>query len=403
MAKFKTSTSFNKIAQLSKPIRVIQGGKGCSKTISILQLFIFYAISKRQNLVMSIVAKTLPNLKSGALRDFEALLRDMNLTDKFERNKQDKTYTYRTNVIEFFSVDDDSSRLGSRRTHLYINECDKIKQDVFVELQGRTSGFTIVDFNPRKKFYLHTDYIGEDNVEFLKLNYEDNEYIPEQELQSLMFYKKKAEETGSAYWVNKWRVLGLGELGVAEGVIFEEGRDWNITPIPPEARYLGAGLDFGFTHVTAIVKIYVWIDNDGEQQVGLRLALFEAGYTATRIANFIQNDDELMGGIIVCDSARPEMIQEMKAHGCPTISHKKGEVMVGIDLMHSLNLNIDPDSESMIDEFRSYSYAQDRQGNSLGFPNKSADDDNSIDAARYGIERFLAKRRNSRSTLRWSI
>ena len=402
MGIYKTTRAFKKIMRLSKPIRIIQGGKGCSKTISILQIFIFLAISKHQNLILSVVAQSLPNLKSGALRDFIKLLKDMDLYDKFEYNKTDKTFTFGSNVVEFFSVDGESSRLGSRRTHLYINEMDGIKFDTFLELQGRTSVFTIGDFNPRRTFWGTEELKGDPNVDYIVLNYLDNECIPEQELESIMFYKRKADETNSPYWVNKWRVLGLGELGVVDGVIFEEGTDWNvISKVPEEARYLGAGLDFGFTHVTAIVKLYEWMDEAGRKCIIMKQSLFKAGMTSPMIAKIINDDPELLSSVITCDSARPEMVSEIRGYGCPVTSHRKRDVMSGIDLMHSFPKYITQDSEDMLEEFRSYAYAKDRAGKSLGVPNKTADVDNSIDAARYAFEKFVSLSQNRKNILKW--
>lgn len=402
MSIYKTTTTFKMIAGMTAPLRVVQGGKGSSKTISILQLFIFMAISKRENLIMSVVAQSLPNLKSGAMRDFEKILKDMGLFEKFKINRSDRTYEYGSNMIEFFSVDTEASRLGSRRTHLYVNELDNIKLDTFLELQGRTSTWTICDFNPRRSFWIHEDFIGDPEVEHIIVNFTHNEYIPQKELDSIMFYKRKAEETKSPFWINKWRVLGLGELGVVDGVIFEEGRDWDlIEKLPEEARYLGAGLDFGFKHVTAIVKLYQWLDPQGVEYIILHQSLFKAGMISSRIADHILLDGEMMSAPIPSDSARPEMIYEIRAKGCPVTSHKKREVMAGIDLMHNYRLLLTEESEQMVSEFRSYAYAKDRSGKSLGVPNKASDVDNSIDAARYAIEYFLSKAGSKNNSLRF--
>jgi phage terminase large subunit len=401
--KYKYSRAFEKIAVLKKPIRVIQGGKGCSKTISILQIFILLAISTRENLILSVVAESLPNLKTGALRDFKMLLKDMGLFDQFHENKTDRTYTYGSNVIEFFSVIGQESRLGSRRTHLYINEATGLTLNTFIELQGRTAEWSILDFNPSFEFWVHTDYVGEPNVDFLKLNYEDNAYIPEQELASIMDYKRRAEESGSPFWINKWRVLGLGELGVVDGVIFDEGKDWAIVEdVPEAARYIGAGLDFGFTHVTAIVKLYEYDHPETNARcIILKQALFKSNLTAPEIAKYIQQDLELMSGVIVADSARPEMIREIASYRIPVISHKKNLVQEGLDLMHTFWILLTADSLETIAEWRQYAYAKDRAGKSLGVPNKGADVDNSADAARYAFEYFLSNARNFTNGLKW--
>jgi phage terminase large subunit len=132
------------------------------------------------------------------------------------------------------------------------------------------------------------------------------------------------------------------------------------------------------------------MDGAGRRCIIMKQNLFKAGMTSPQIANHIKNDPELMSSVITCDSARPEMVSEIKAHGCPVTSHKKRDVMSGIDLMHSFPKFITEDSTEMKDEFRAYSYAKDRTGKSLGVPNKSQDVDNSIDAARYAFEYFVS-------------
>jgi len=393
MNDYKTTTSFSHIASLQKAIRVIQGGKGCSKTISILQIFIFLAMSVRKNLILSVVAQSLPNLKSGAYRDFEKLLKDMGVYSKFQVNKTDKTFKFGSNTIEFFSVDSEASRLGSRRTHLYVNEADNIHFETFLELQGRTSEFTILDFNPRRKFWVHTELVGQPHVDFIKLNYTHNEYIPKGELESLLWYKKKAEDTKSPYWLNKWKVLGLGELGVADGLIFDNWTE--AKQLPEGAKYLGAGLDFGYTNdPTAIVKIYKY-----EDKIILVESLYKTGLLNSGIANHIMKDDELASGIIICDSSEPKTIAELRTYGIAVMGVKKGKgsIISGIGIMQEFELVLI--GKNLIEEFSNYCYQKDRSGESLGIP---IDDFNhAIDGARYFFMERLAKSSNNFCTLRW--
>ncbi|OCK42535.1 hypothetical protein BA195_10185 [Tenacibaculum soleae] len=393
MNNYKTTTAFKLIATLKKEIRIIQGGKGSSKTISILQLFIFLAMSKQKNLILSIVAESLPNLKSGALRDFEKILKDMGVYSKFKINATDRTFKYGTNTIEFFSVDGESSRLGSRRTHLYINEADAIKFETFLELQGRTSVFTILDYNPRRRFWAHSELIGQEHVDYLQLNYTHNEYIPDNELQSILWYKKKAEETGSPYWINKYKVLGLGELGIADGLIFD---NWSeLDELPEGAKYLGAGLDFGYSNdETALTKIYRF----GEQII-LVESLYKKGLLNSQIARYILNDDELSSGIIICDSSEPKTIAELRTYNIPIMGVKKtrGSILSGIAIMQEYNLLVI--GENLIEEFSNYTYQKNRSGESLGVP---IDDYNhGIDGVRYFFMERLSKTSNNGCTLKW--
>lgn len=404
--KYKTTETFSLLVKAYNRVKtvILQGGQGSSKTTSVLQLFIFICLSKDRDLVLSIVADTLPNLKSNAIRVFDKLLKDMNLTNEFTINATDKTYTHKKtgNIIEFFSVDGDESRLGARRSHLYMCEASQIKFEAFLSLAGR-SGKVIMDYNPKFEFWAHTELVGEDDVELIVVNYTHNQYLPKGEIDMIMWYKKKAyhdhtitdekllnakANIKSKYYLNKWKVYGLGLLGVADGLIFEEHEDWSIIEgLPEGARYIGSGLDFGFTHVTAIVELYRYNDS-----IIMHENLFKKGLTATRIANHINKNPKLLSSVIAADESRPEMIEEIFGHGIPIDAAKKGSgsVDVGLDLMHSFNLLVTSESENLITELRAYAYATDKNGRSLGVPDKSKDKDNAIDAARYAFRYFLS-------------
>lgn len=379
-AKFQTTTAFEKICQLDKDVRIVQGGKGSSKTISILMLFIILAISKRTGLIMSVVAESLPNLKSGALRDFEKILKSWNIYDKFTVNRTDRTYTYNSNVIEFFSVDGEGSRLGSRRTHLYINEADFIKFSTYIELYSRTSQFTILDFNPRRKFWAHKELKDEPHVDFLILNFTHNEFIPIKEKQSILWFKKKADE-GSQYFKNKWRVLGLGLLGVTEGIVFENWKP--VKEIPEDAHYLGGCLDWGFTNdPTAIAKIYRY---DGK--IYIKESLYKKGLLNSQIAAHIKQDNELLNGIIIADAAEPKSIAELSSYGINIKKSDIKDIAYGISIMQEFDLMVC--GKNAVEEFENYCYKQNKSGELLPVP---VDDYNHIiDPVRYFIAEELGQ------------
>lgn len=378
--QYKTTTAFEKICQLKKAVRIVQGGKGSSKTISILMLFILLAISKRENLILSVVAQSLPNLKSGAIRDFEKILRSWGLYDKFKINKSDYTYTYGTNIIEFFSVDGEGSRLGSRRTHLYINEADFIKFTTYIELYSRTSDFTILDYNPRRKFWVHKELIGEAHVDYLVLNFTHNEFIPAKEKDSILWFKKKANE-GSRYFKNKWRVLGLGLLGITEGIVFENWKEER--KVPEGARYLGAALDWGFSgDPTGIVKIYRY-----NNKIYLVESLYKKGLLNSQIAKHINNDKELREGIIIADASEPKSIAELRTYGIKIKKSDVKDIDFGISIMQEFEIILI--GKNIVEEFENYSYKFNKAGEQLGVP---VDDWNHlIDPSRYFFAEMLAK------------
>lgn len=390
LSTYKTTTAFEKICGLKKEVRIIQGGKGSSKTISILMLFILLAISKRQNLILSVVAESLPNLKSGALRDFEKILKSWGLFGMFKVNKTDRTYSCGTNMIEFFSVEGEHSRLGSRRTHLYINEADAIKFSTFIELYSRTSVFSIMDYNPRRKFWAHKELIGQAHVDFMVLNFTDNEFIPKNEKNSILWFKKKADE-GSKYFLNKWRVLGLGLLGITEGVIFENWSEANS--VPAGAKYLGAAVDWGFTNdPTTVIKIYRY-----NGKIYVFVSLYKKGMLNSQIAKHILNDAEIMGGIVIADSAEPKSIAELRTYGISITKVNDKGILSGISIMQEFQFVLV--GKEAVEEFINYCYKVNRSGESLGVP---VDDWNHvIDPLRYFVVDTLAASATSGNVLKF--
>lgn len=404
-SKFKTTTAFEKICQLEKDVRIIQGGKGSSKTVSILMLFILLCISKREDLILSVVAESLPNLKSGALRDFEKILKSWGLFGQFHINKTDRVYSFtrevydddgnhlrtNTNVIEFFSVDGEASRLGSRRTHLYINEADQIKFSTYIELYGRTSGFTIMDYNPRRKFWAHKELIGEDHVDFLILNFSHNECIPEKELKSILWFRKKAKE-GSKYFKNKWRVLGLGLLGITEGVIFE---NWEKgSKVPEGATFLGTVIDWGFHPDPAtITKIYKW-----NKKIILEEVLYQRGLINSQIAKRIIADKENLSKVVIADNSEPKSIKELSTYGIPIVGVKDKSILSGLDLMQEYDFVLI--GKNIVEEWENYCYKQNKSGESLGVP---VDDWNhTIDPVRYYFNDNMGRANTRGNGLRFS-
>lgn len=408
MSSYKTTNTFAKVYKaLENHTEVIlQGGKGSGKTTAILQYLIFKAISKKEkDLVISIVDDTLTNLEKGAMRIFKALLRDMGLTGHFKTDGKNNTWTnkYNGNLIEFFGVANNDVALGARRDYLYVNECRKLDFESYLSLSGR-SKVVIMDFNPEYEFWVHTEGLAErDNTVLFITDFTDNQYLPQGEVDQLLWYKSKAyhdpdlkdekllnakSNIKSKFYLNKWLVFGKGQLGIAEGLIFTEHEDWEEIPELPEgARYIGSGMDFGFSHVTAIVKLYQYND-----KIILKESLFKAGMTAPMIAAHIKKDPELMSSVVGADESRPEMIAELVSLGCPVLGVSKGSgsVDMGLDLMHSHDLQITSDSTNILKEFRAYAYATDKNGKSLGVPDKAKDVDNSIDAARYAFMHYLS-------------
>jgi phage terminase large subunit len=370
MSDFKLTTVIKKIRKLDKFVKGIQGGTSAGKTFGILPILIHIA-AKYSNTEISIVAESIPHLKRGAMKDFKKIMIATNRYLDMRWNASDFKYTFANgSVIEFFSADNDAKLRGARRDYLYMNECNNMTFHAYTELASRTKKGVYLDWNPVNEFWFHTELQGDDDVDFLIVNYKDNEACPESALNFILKAKEKSKT--SAYWENWYRVYGLGEIGNLEGVIFDNWK--TIDSIPSEANLLGIGLDFGYTNdPTAIVEVYNW---NGKRI--LNEICYRTGMVNSDIAKVLPNYVP-----IYADSSEPKSIEEIRRHGktIKGVTKGKDSINFGIQVMQQQEYLVTSKSTNIIKEFRNYTWDKDKQGNKL---NKPVDFQNHIcDAIRY--------------------
>ena len=376
----KRTRAINKILALKKRIKIIQGGTSAGKTFGILPILIDKA-TKTGGLEISVVAESIPHLRRGALRDF---LKIMKWTNRFVSERYNKSYLRydfaNGSFIEFFSADDSSKLRGARRDILYINECNTINFDAYNELSIRTKKEVYLDFNPANEFWV--EEIKEDKeADFIILTYKDNEALDKGIVDQIEKNRLKAET--STYWRNWWKVYGLGELGMLEGVVFSNWKPIDI--IPKEARLIGLGMDFGYTNdPTSIIE--VWKHN--ETRI-LNEVTYQTGLLNSDIAKLLPKDVP-----VYADSAEPKSIRTIQLAGITIKGVTKGRdsINYGIDVMQRENYLVTSKSINLIKELRSYCWDSDKTGKRL---NKPVDNYNhAIDAVRYHEMETLGMNKN---------
>ena len=363
------TTATNRIASLTKKIRVVQGGTSASKTISILLYLIARAQTDKEKTLTSIIAESTPHLKRGALRDFKNILQDHKYWRDDLWNATDSIYTFETgSQIEFFSADQSDKLRGARRDRCFMNEANNMTLDAFDQLEVRTKEFIILDYNPTNEFWVYTDVMGErEDVEHIILTYKDNEALSPEIVSSI---EARKERKG---W---WQVYGLGQLGEVEGKIY---RDWAIIDeLPHEARLERYGLDFGYTNdPTSIVAIYYY--NGGYI---LDEVTFQKGLSNKQIADIFKNKEN---ALIIADSAEPKSIDEIAGYGLSIIGAEKGadSIRNGISTVQAERISMTKRSVNVIREYRNYLWDTDKNGKILQVPESGFD--HSMDAIRYGL------------------
>ena len=364
------TTAIRKINNLKKRIKIIQGGTSAGKTYGILPILITKAATYPR-MEISVVAESIPHLRRGALKDFLKIMKETGRYFDERFNKSLLRYEFANgSVIEFFSADDSSKLRGARRDVLYINECNNVTFESYNELAIRTKKEVYLDFNPANEFWVHKELKDEPDSDFLILTYKDNEALDKSIVDQIEKNRLKAET--SAYWANWWRVYGLGEIGMLEGVIFSNWKQ--IDKLPIEAKLIGIGLDFGYTNdPTAIIEIY----NYNGQRI-LNELKYQTGMLNSDIAKELPKHVP-----VYADSSEPKSIDEIRRYGITIKGVTKGKdsINYGIDVMQRQEYLVTSNSVNLIKELRAYCWDTDKQGTRL---NKPIDTNNhAIDALRY--------------------
>ncbi len=377
----KRTTAINKILALKKRIKIIQGGTSAGKTFGILPILIDKA-AKKGGLEISVVAESIPHLRRGALRDF---LKVMKWTNRFVDERYNKSllkYEFANgSFIEFFSADDSKKLRGGRRNILYINECNQISFESFLEMSIRTKDEVFLDYNPTAEFWVQTELEEQEDAEKIILTYKDNEALDVGIVDQIEKNIKKAET--SNYWKSWVDVYVKGLMGKLEGIVFTNWKQ--IDTIPKEARLVGIGMDFGYTNdPTSCIEIY----KHNEKRI-LNEIVYQTGMLNSDIAKKLPKDVP-----VYADSAEPKSIADIQRYGITIKGVTKGRdsINYGIDVMQRENYLVTSNSTNLIKELRSYCWDTDKTGKRL---NKPIDNYNhAIDAVRYHEMETLGMNKN---------
>lgn len=261
-----------------------------------------------------------------------------------------------------------------------MNEVMESRKADFDQLEMRTQVGGIVDYNPIDDMHWVFDLQKRPDVCVIKSTMLDNPFLPDSIINKIKSYEPTeaniAMGTADAYM---WEVYGRGNKARLQGTIFN---NWDIIDsIPTDAKFMGLGLDFGYTnHPTAIVAMYMMND-----EIYLDELLYETGLINAAIADKLRDLEIDQSTEILSDSAEPKSIEEIARMGFSAIPVEKGtdSINFGIDIMKSHKMHITKRSSNLELELRRYKWAEDKTGKSL---NKPVDAYNhAIDAARYII------------------
>jgi phage terminase large subunit len=308
-------------------------------------------------------------LKGSVLRDLKEILIKFGVYDSEKWHSVDGYFELGTNIIEWFSVDDETKLRGRKRDYLFINEATEVTYDEYIQLALRTSGRIVIDLNPSLWNSWIYDLEKEPDVFYTVVTYKDNPFLS----QSLIDEIEKLRTKDS----NLWRVFGEGQKGVPTRVVFSHQQYY--TELPPSCRLLGYGCDFGYNDPTTLVKVY----RDGDN-IYCEELLYLRNVTIPDLIYKIKDLGLNLTDDFICDSANPQAISEMSRNGINAKAVKKDTILSGIDQIKRNNFYVHSNSKNLIEELNSYVWKSDKNGNNLD----EAEDKNNhlIDAIRYVLQ-----------------
>ena len=355
------------------PIICNEGGSRSSKSYSIVQLLITIACKHPQQRI-SIVSHSLPHIKRGAYRDFKTIMEDWNMWDDSAFSFTDFIYRFKNgSYIELFGLEDEGKARGPGRDILFINEANLIRKTLFDQLAMRTTGKIFLDWNPADFVSWVYDVSDNPNNKRIHSTYLHNlGNLSQMQIDIIEGYKNLPDDF-------MWKVYGLGERGAAKEIIYTQ---WQITDELPEGGDIFYGLDFGYVHPLALVKICHYQGANYVKQL-----IYKSGLTPSEISREVK-DHISDRKPVYCDAAEPKSIEELYRSGINAQAANK-EVWAGILKVKSYPLFVHKDSKDIIRELQSYKWRKDKNDNVIDEPVKENDD--GLDAMRYAIFTHLHK------------
>ena len=347
---FQVTTAVKKMIALGGTKKVVQGSTSSGKTYGIIPILIDKCLT-RPRLKCTVVAETLPALKDGAIDIFKNFMADEGRWVDSQWNGTDLMYTFRNgSKIQFKSFDSvGKAKASGKRDILFINEANHVDWAIADALIIRSNEVWL-DFNADMEFWAHTEILTQPDAEFLKLTYLDNEGIPDAVLSNLMQRKSKAEAEERSgvlgYWWNWWQVYGLGEIGRLQEAVYPR---WEVVDEKPErfTRFI-YGLDFGFQHPSALTRVWFW-----EDELFVEEVVYESGLTSSQLIQRMKSKGVETSIEIMCDYARPEMINDLADAGFYVLNADKS-VEKGINFINEMRVLVHKDSVNIQRENRLY-------------------------------------------------
>lgn len=376
-------TYFPYLFDYSHRYEVYYGGAGSGKSVFVAQKIICKACTSKRKVL--IIRKYATTLKDSVFQLIIDQLKKWKIYRFCKVNMSTYTITLPNESVLLFKGLDDPEKIKSITdiTDIWCEECSELSLDEFTQLDLRLRAQSgnlqiFVSFNPvSKQNFVYKKWFENgtpDNTFVLHTTYKDNKFLPKEYIDALL----EKQKSNPIYY----KIYALGEFCTLDKLVYYNWRveDFDHTQIKGK---LLVGLDFGYTNdPTALVasvmtdkKIYIfkeWVDTNK---------------TNPQIAQVIKSLG-LQKSTIICDSAEPKSIQELRQNGVYAAREStKGpdSIIHGIQRLWEYELIVHPSCTETITEFENYAWQKDKTTGE--YINKPIDMFNHcMDALRYSLQ-----------------
>ncbi|MGI6263873.1 MAG: PBSX family phage terminase large subunit [Acutalibacteraceae bacterium] len=389
-----------------KRYRVVKGGKA-SKKSSTAALWYVWQMMKYPDANVMVIRAVQRTHENSTFAQLRWAIRRLGVEHLWDATRHPLELTYRpTGQKIFFRGMDKVEKLASTTVErgvicwVWIEEAyeiadeeDFLKLDLSMPRGVVTPPLfkqTTLTFNPwSDRHWLKRRFFDQPHPDVLAMTttYRCNEFLDDADRAVYENLKRRSPR--------RYAVAGLGEWGVAQGLVFDRWRveAFDKSALPESCRFI-FGLDYGYANdPTAFIgaavdqpgrTLYIFDEHYGKRMLNSDIAAMirQKGYAKERIR---------------ADSAEPKSNEELRRMGlqriCPAIKGPDS-VLHGIARLQEYDMVVHPDCVNTVAELSAYCWDKDQAGQPV---NRPVDRDNHLmDALRYAMADVPLPRREER-------
>lgn len=384
-----------------KRYRVLRGGKGSKKSTT-TALNLICRLLKYPEANILVVRAVMNTHRDSTFAQLKWAQEKLGVSHLFKNNVSPLEMTYiPTGQKILFRGFDDVLKLASTTVEkgylcwVWIEEAYEIESEADFEKldlsvpRGNIPDYlfkqTTLTFNPwSEQHWLKSRFFDKqsDNVSTYTTNYLINEFLDDTD--RAVFERMKKENP------RRYAVAGLGEWGVADGLVYENWEvkefDWKKLGKEDKTEWQYRaffGLDYGYTNdPTAFIA---FVANPLTKEIWVFDEIYKTKMLNTDIAEAIKNKG-FAKERIRADAAEPKTNDDLRRLGLQRLQPSvkgKDSVINGINAIQEYHIYIHPNCKNALAEFSSYCWKKDKSDNGLNVPEDK--NNHLMDALRYAF------------------